>query len=98
MTRRISLRLPAAFAALAAAAALATACVKILPVGEPPRISKERLRDMLGKEDVVVVDVRHETFWNESPSKIPGAVRGDSKSVEWAKKYPKDAFLVLYCS
>ena len=76
-----------------------TACgVSILPVGEAPRISAERLNGMLDDKAVTVVDVRHEVQWQESGSKIRGAVRGDAKSVKWAEKYPKDTFLVLYCS
>jgi hypothetical protein len=76
-----------------------TACgVRILPVGEAPRISAERLNGMLGDKAVIVVDVRHEILWQESENKIRGAVRGDAKSIKWAEKYPKDAFLVLYCS
>ena len=77
----------------------AAACgVSILPVGEAPRISAERLNGMLGDKAVTVVDVRHEIIWQDSENKVRGAVRGDAKSVKWAEKYPKDAFLVLYCS
>ena len=72
--------------------------VSILPVGEPPRLSGERLSGLLDSSDVVIVDVRHDIEWEESPTKIPGAVRGDAKSVAWAREYPKDAFLVLYCA
>ena len=76
-----------------------TACgVSILPVGEAPRITAERLNGMLGEKGLTVVDVRHEIVWQESEKKIRGAVRGDAKSITWAEKYPKDAFLVLYCS
>jgi len=78
---------------------LTAACgVKILPVGEPPRISAERLGSLLGTPDIVIVDVRHEVEWDESPTKIQGAVRGEAKSVAWARQYPKDTFLVLYCA
>lgn len=78
---------------------LAAACgVKILPVGEPAAMTAERLNNLLTNQDVVVVDVRHDIQWNESPAKIPGAVRGDAKNVEWARRYDKDAFLVLYCA
>jgi hypothetical protein len=87
------------FLCLGALVFLAAACgVKLLPVGEPPRLSGERLKGLLDSPDVVIVDVRHEIQWDESPAKIPGAVRGEAKSVKWAKKYPKDTFIVLYCA
>lgn len=84
---------------LGALGLLTAACgVKILPVGEPSRITAERLSSLLGTSDVVIVDVRHEVEWDESLTKIPGAVRGEAKSVDWARQYPKDTFLVLYCA
>jgi hypothetical protein len=84
---------------LGAVGLLTAACgVKILPVGEPSRITAERLSSLLGTPDIVIVDVRHEVEWDESPTKIPGAIRGEAKSVAWARQYPKDTFLVLYCA
>ena len=67
-------------------------------MGEPARITAEKLNTLLGTPDVVIVDVRHEVEWDESPTKIPGAVRGEAKSVDWARQYPKDTSLVLYCA
>jgi len=84
---------------LGAVSLLMASCgVRIFPVGDPPRLSGERLKDLLGSSDVVIVDVRHDLQWDESPAKIPGAIRGDAKSVSWARTYPKDTFLVLYCA
>jgi len=86
---------------LAALGLMTAACgVKILPVGEPARITAEKLNSLLATPDIVIVivDVRHEVEWDESPTKIPGAVRGEAKSVAWARQYPKDTFLVLYCA
>lgn len=78
---------------------LASACgVSILPVGEPSRISVDRLKKLMEEQEVVIVDVRHDVFWSESSSKIPGAIRGDDKSVTWARQYEKDTRLVLYCA
>lgn len=66
-----------------------------------PRISKEKLKSMLGNPDVVVVDVR--TFFDRkmSVNQIKGAVREDpdpAKVKSWAKKYSKEKTIVLYCA
>ena len=64
---------------------------------EGPRISKEDLKEMLGKSDVVIVDVRTGSDWNASTSKIKGAVREEADKVDsWIEKYPRDKTLVLY--
>jgi len=64
-----------------------------------PRMTKEELKGRLGDPEVVVVDVRVGGSWDDSPSKIKGAVREDAKGVEnWIEKYPKDKTLVFYCS
>ncbi len=68
---------------------------------EIPRISKEKLKSMLGNPDVVVIDVR--TFFDRkmSTNQIKGAVREDpnpSKVKSWAKKYSKEKTIVLYCA
>jgi rhodanese-related sulfurtransferase len=55
---------------------------------------------MMGKPDVVIVDVRESESWKESKQKIQGAVREDpQKDVQgWFDKYPKEKTLVFYCS
>jgi predicted sulfurtransferase len=64
---------------------------------EVPRISKEDLKEMLGKPDVVIVDVRTGSDWNASTSKIKGAVREEADKVDsWIEKYPRDKTLVFY--
>jgi rhodanese-related sulfurtransferase len=64
---------------------------------EIPRISKEDLQEMLGRPDVVIVDVRTDSDWKESPVKVKGAVREEPDKVDsWIEKYPKDKILVLY--
>jgi predicted sulfurtransferase len=67
---------------------------------EAPKMTKEQLQTMLGKPDVIILDVRVDREWKESKSKIQGAIREDPwKGIEsWAEKYPKDKTLVLYCS
>ena len=64
---------------------------------EVPRISKEDLKEMLGKPDVVIQDVRAGSDWNASAVKVKGAVREEDDKVDsWIENYPKDKTLVLY--
>ncbi len=66
---------------------------------EVPRITKEELKKELGKQDVVVIDVRTGSDWSSSDRKIEGAIREDPKKVkEWAPKYDKEKTIVLYCA
>ena len=75
----------------AAAAAAATEDV--------PRITKEELKGMMGKPDLVLLDVRAGKDWDASEIKIKGAVRQDpSKFDEWKAKLDKGKTLVLYCA
>ena len=60
-------------------------------------ITKEQLKDMLGKPGVYIIDIRTEKEWGFTNSKIPGAnheVRGQMAT--WGKKYPKDGQIVVY--
>ena len=71
----------------------------ISAANDVPRITKEELKPMLGNPDMILVDVRTASSWDESDSKIQGAVREDPKKVSsWADKYPKDKTFVFYCS
>ena len=66
---------------------------------EIPKMSKEELQKVLDKPDVIIVDVRSETDWKASTTKIKGAVREEVDSVDsWINKYPKDKTLVFYCA
>ena len=66
---------------------------------EAPRMTKEELKGLLGKPDVVVIDVRAQSDWDGSKEKIQGAVREDPKKVkEWANRYAKDKTLIFYCA
>jgi predicted sulfurtransferase len=67
---------------------------------EVPRMTKEELKEMLGKPDVIIIDVRATLDWQESGQKILGAVREDPDKAakSWAEKYPKDKAIVLYCA
>jgi hypothetical protein len=67
---------------------------------EGPRMTKEELKPLLGKPDVIIIDVRVGASYSASKWKIPGAVREDPRAeiATWASKYPKDKTIVLYCS
>jgi predicted sulfurtransferase len=94
----MSKRMLAAFGALF----LLSASVLSSPnasAAEPPRITKEELKQRLGDPDIVIVDVRTGRDWTGAVRKIPGAVReepGDAGG--WAERYPKDKPIVLYCT
>ena len=94
MVRKAMVSLVMAFMVLGTWAVMAVAL-------DVPRISKEKLKSMLGNPDVVVIDVR--TFFDRkmSTNQIKGAVREDpnpSKVKSWAKKYSKEKTIVLYCA
>jgi len=64
---------------------------------QAPRMTKEELLPMLGKPNVVVIDVRLGDGWKESDVKIKGAVRQNPTKVSsWMDNYPKDKTLVFY--
>ncbi len=66
---------------------------------EPPRISKEELRAMLGDPNVLIVDVRISDEWKASDKKIQGATWKNPEQIRsWLTQYPKDKTLVFYCS
>jgi len=75
------------------------ACSTVAPSGSVPRMTKEELNPLLGKPDVVIVDVHAGRDWTDSDLKIKGAVRENIQAVEsWASKYPKDKTLIFYCA
>lgn len=62
-------------------------------------MTKEQLLPLLGKPDVIVIDVRTNYEWGKSDVKIPGAVREEGmKFGSWMNKYPKDKTIVIYCA
>jgi rhodanese-related sulfurtransferase len=79
---------------------LALACAGTVPSqAEVPRMTKEELRTLMGRADVVVVDVRAGGDWTRATEKIAGAVREEpGAEATWASKYPKDTTLVFYCA
>jgi len=76
--------------------ALAWACSA---APEAPRVDKETVKGWLGNPGVMILDVRAASDWQDSKSKIKGAVRQDPKAVQtWAASLPKDKKIVLYCA
>jgi len=68
-----------------------------LPFPEVPRITKEQLKEMLGKPDLVIIDARVVEQWKYSDQLIPGAVHEDPLTVNtWAQKYDKNKKIVIY--
>jgi Rhodanese-like domain len=66
---------------------------------EASKKSIDELKAALGKPDVSIVDVRLESSFAKSDKKIKGAARENPDATgSWAKKYPKDKMIVLYCS
>ncbi len=66
---------------------------------EAPKITKEQLKLLLGKPDVVILDVRLDEQWRFSNRKIPGAVHENpAVPSTWMDKYPKNKTIVLYCA
>jgi rhodanese-related sulfurtransferase len=64
-----------------------------------PRMTADELKALLGKPDLILLDVRTGSDWTDSDSKIQGAIREDPEQVtSWAEKYSKDKIIVLYCA
>ncbi len=67
--------------------------------GQIPRITVEQVKQLLGRPDTVIIDVRTHRNWWRSSKKIPTAVREDpARVVRWLEKYPKEQTLIFYCA
>lgn len=67
--------------------------------GQAPRILPGPAKDLLGKPNVVFVDVRSAGDWAGSGAKIAGAVRRDpGRLMEWQDRHSTDQFLIFYCA
>ena len=77
---------------------LATMALAMGQGPEVPRMTKEELLPMLGRPDLIILDVLVGDEWKKSPWKIKGAVRENpEKGVQpVAEKYPKEKTYVLY--
>ena len=70
----------------------------IASASDVPKVTVEELKSMLGNPSLIIIDVRIERDWKASALKIKGAVWEDFLEVDnWARKYPKDKTIVLYC-
>jgi hypothetical protein len=68
-----------------------------LPFPEVPRITKEQLKELLGKQDLVIIDARPVEQWKYSDQMIPGTAHEDPLTVDsWAQKYDKNKRIVIY--
>jgi hypothetical protein len=68
-----------------------------LPFPEVPRITKEQLKELLGKSDLVIIDARPVEQWKYSDQMIPGTAHEDPLTVDsWAQKYDKNKRMVIY--
>jgi hypothetical protein len=68
-----------------------------LPFPEVPRITKEQLKELLGKPDLVIIDARPVEQWKYSDQMIPGTAHEDPLAVDsWAQKYDKNKRMVIY--
>jgi hypothetical protein len=71
----------------------------VLAGDDVPRMTKEKLKSLLGNENVIILDVRIGRDWETSGYKIKGAIREEPRDFSnWKDKYPKDKTLVLYCA
>jgi len=79
---------------------IALAAYSAMPttVEQVPRLTKEVVKEMLGKPDVVIVDVRYIKQYEQSDKKLPGAVFVQPENFdEFVKNHPqKDKTYVLY--
>lgn len=59
----------------------------------------DQLKEQLGNDDVLILDVRAGRDWSASEFKIQGAVRANPGEFDtWAAVQPRDKTLVLYCA
>ena len=67
-------------------------------VEQVPRLTKEAVKEMLGKPDVVIVDARYIKQYEQSDKKLPGAVFVNPENFEeFVKNHPqKDRTYILY--
>ena len=62
------------------------------------KISIDGLKAQLGNPAWVILDVRMAHDWDDSKTKIKGAIRADFHNpAAWVDKYPKDKTIILYC-
>ena len=61
-------------------------------------ITPHEVRDLLGSEEPLIIDVRRRADLEADPEMIPGAVWRDPQQVEmWSQQIPPDRDVVIYC-
>lgn len=59
----------------------------------------DELKNRLGSDGLIILDVRTDRDWNSSESKIQGARRAPARDFgQWIADLPKDKTVVLYCA
>jgi len=63
-----------------------------------PRVDKDTLKSWLSDPQMIILDVRIPSDWQESQTKIKGARRQVPEEVKtWAATLPREKKIVLYC-
>ena len=82
---------------LSGSSTVSGASQETIPFPEVPRISKEEVKELLGKSGAILLDCRPDEQWRASEQKLPGAVHENPLETKtWASKYPKDAKIIVY--
>lgn len=77
---------------------LSTLAVYAVADEEIRRVSKEEVKELIGKPGVALIDVRYYDSWEKTDTKIAGAVREHPNEIgSWAPKYDKNSTIILYC-
>ncbi len=70
-----------------------------LNADDAPRMDKDELKALIDNPDVVILDARTPSDWNQSENKIKGAHRLDQSNIKSVEAmYPKEKTIVVYCS
>ena len=87
------------FLALFILAAVFTLLASTNAVANVDRMAKEELKQIMGEETVLILDVRAGRDWSSSEFKIKGSERVSPQDFKsWSNRYPQNKTLVLYCA
>jgi rhodanese-related sulfurtransferase len=79
--------------------ALVLAALPATGSGDVMMMNVDTLKNQLGNDDVVVLDVRTGRDWSSSEFKIKGARRADPKDFDtWSAGLDSQKTIVLYCA
>jgi hypothetical protein len=71
--------------------------ISVFAAEDVARISKEKLKELLGNPNIIILDVRYSENWQKTEFKIKGAIRRRPKFFDsWANEFPRDKVLFLY--